>query len=377
MLTLSQRWARIWHGDAQASDLAMQGEHRLAKGRFVLVAALTVLGLVITIRAPDKVSYARAIPVNLACLALAFAALVATRQGQRPTWLATATALGDVTLVSLLHVLELAQGTPSVAVNGRITFMGYFFALLGTCVRWDRRIAIGAGVMAAAQYAGIAAIGASMWPQSLTADILAYGDFDWGVQTERVLTLILFGLLCGAIAHWALQLREYATTDQLTRLANRRTFEERIRDELLKAGRHRSDISVVMVDLDHFKDVNDIHGHHAGDHVLREVAETLRLAVRRTDLVGRWGGEEFALAFLDASHDEAAQKAELLRTVLERSTVTLPNGEEVSVTLSAGVATASLDGSDLETLVKAADRRLLEAKRAGRNRVVTCAAAAV
>ncbi|MCC7054939.1 MAG: GGDEF domain-containing protein [Gemmatimonadaceae bacterium] len=364
-------WHDAWAGDRDASDLAMRSEHRLARSRFAVVLMFTVYGVAVALREPRGTTYWGAIPVNLTCLALATVVLVITRRGQRPTWLATATALGDVTMVSLLHLLELLQGTPSAALNGRITFTAYFFALLGTCVRWDRRIAVAAGAMAAAQYGLIVLAGARSWPATVTPDIVRYGTFDAGVQVERILTLLLFGAACASIAHWATKLKGFATTDQLTRLMNRRSFEERMRDELLMAWRRRSDLGVVMIDIDHFKQVNDMHGHHAGDHVLRQVATMLRTSVRRTDLVSRWGGEEFVIAFLDASLVQASHEAESLRKVVEGTPVTLSNGEVVRITLSIGVAAASGEGFDFDTLVRAADQHLLSAKREGRNRVVT------
>ena len=370
MTRLRAWWTDTWYGEPGLSDIAMRSEHRLAQGRVVLIATLTIVGLIVASREVNSDSYVNAIPVNLFCFVLAVAALIATRRGERPIWLGTATAIGDVSLVTLLHVIDLLQRAPSEAVNGRITFTGYFFALLGTCARWDKRISIGTALVAALQYAGIVVVAERMWPNAVTADVAAYGQFDAGVQIERIATLVLFGFGCGSVAQWTLRLREYATTDPLTRLSNRRTFEERVRDELLKTVRNQSQLSVVLVDLDHFKLVNDAHGHHAGDHVLRQVADNLRAASRRTDLVSRWGGEEFALAFLDAPLQEASAKAEALRVAMETSDIRLPGGEAIVVTLSAGVATATDAGHDFDALMNAADRNLLAAKREGRNRVV-------
>ena len=364
-------WLRdSWRGEPDASDIAMQVEHRLARMRCVIIGAATLLGLLFSLNERERAGYVAAIPINLACFGLAVTVLLATRRGERPTWLAVATSIGDVSLVTLLHVLDLLQGNPSVAVNGRITFTGYFLALLGTCVRWDRRVAVGTGVVAAAQYAGIVVVAARMWPAISTPDIVQYGAFDAGVQIERVVTLVLFGVGCGMIAQWAVRLREFATTDQLTGLLNRRTFEERIRDELLKARRQATSLSLVMVDLDHFKQVNDRYGHRAGDEVLRSVATALRHAVRRTDLVSRWGGEEFAIAYLDSSPNEAARNAEQLRRSVESTPIQLDSGVLVAMTLSAGVATARSDGFEFQSVLGAADERLLVAKREGRNRVV-------
>lgn len=352
----------------------MQGEHRVARWRVVLVLFPTLLGLAVVAQDPANAEYLRGVPINLTCLALALLVLHATRKGERPAWLGVSTVIGDVTLVSLLHVADLAAGHPSAAVNGRVTFLGYFMALVGTVSRWDRRLAWVAGAVAIGQYAAIVAVATTMWPDLPTPDVLLYGQFDAGVQIERLITLGLFSFVCAALVRWSVQLKEHATTDPLTGLINRRTFEERLRDELIRAARERISVSVVMFDADHFKRINDVHGHQAGDLVLTDLARTLRDASRRTDLVARWGGEEFAVAYLRASASDAAGLAESLRERVDGMAYTLPNGQRIGVTISAGVATAPDDGTDGASLVSAADARLLQAKRAGRNRVVGSAA---
>lgn len=361
---------RVWRGDRDASDLAMQSEHRVARVRVLLIGLLTVLGLVVVWQDPANAEYRRAVPINLTCLALALVVLHATRRGERPAWLAMATAIGDVTLVSFLHYLDVAQGHPAAAVNGRVTFLGYFLALVGTCIRWDRRVPLLAGGVAAAQYGALVAWGASRWPATPTADVLQYGQFDWGVQVERVVTLLLFAGMCAGIAQWSVRLRDHATTDPLTGLMNRRTFEERLRDELLRAARRGTPLSVVMIDADHFKQVNDAHGHLVGDAVLRELAGALRNGLRRTDLVTRWGGEEFAIAYLDTPGPAAAGQVRRVQEQVAQGGLAPPGGPALRLTISAGVAASPADGADLETLVRAADGRLLVAKREGRNRVV-------
>lgn len=348
----------------------MQGEHRVAKSRLALIAIPTILGLLVVAGDPSNAEYRRAIPINVVCLTLAMVVLLATRRGERPAWLAMTTAIGDVTLVSFLHVVDLMQGHPSAAVNGRITFMGYFLVLVGTCIRWDRRVPLVAGGMAAFQYGAVVVASQVMWPAVATPDVLQYGQFDLGVQIERIVTLLLFAAICWSIAKWAVQLREYATTDPLTGLTNRRTFEERLRDELLRARRQQHVLSVVMFDADHFKQVNDEHGHPAGDAVLRDLATLLRSSLRRTDLLTRWGGEEFVIAYLDTAADDAAGLADTLRARVAATGIALPGGGTVRITVSGGVAAAPDDGFEVEELMRSADARLLEAKRAGRDRIV-------
>lgn len=369
-MTLVRRWRDVWRGDRGSSDMAMLGEHRVAQSRVLLVGTLTLLGLLVFGAQPGNDGYRQAVPVNLFCLAAALVFLWLTRRGTRPTWLAYTTSLWDVSVVSLLHVVELTQGLSSTAANGRVTFLGYFLALVGTCVRWDRRLPLLVGGVAAAQYAGIAAWSAATWAQAPPSDIAAYGAFDAGVQVERIVTLLLFAVICRSIVGWALELRESAVVDALTGLLNRRTFEARLHDAVLAASRTGAPLTVAMVDIDLFKRVNDEHGHAAGDVALRAVAHTIRNAVRRTDLVARWGGEEFAVVFPDTPLAESAQKVERMREALSDTAIGLPGGVQVHLTVSAGLACTAIDGTEPGPLTQVADGRLFEAKRAGRNRVV-------
>ena len=116
--------------------------------------------------------------------------------------------------------------------------------------------------------------------------------------------------------------------------------------------------------------MNDAHGHLVGDAVLRELAGALRNGLRRTDLVTRWGGEEFAIAYLDTPGPAAAGQVRRVQEQVAQGGLTPPGGPALRLTISAGVAASPADGADLETLVRAADGRLLVAKREGRNRVV-------
>ncbi|MFN8057900.1 MAG: GGDEF domain-containing protein [Vicinamibacterales bacterium] len=361
----------LWRGEPHASDLAMQAEHRVARSRVALIGTLTVLGLGVLVADPSNAEYRQSAPVNLACLAGALVVLVLTRRGTRPAGLALATSIGDVSVVSFLHVVDLLQGHVSVAVNGRVTFLGYFLALLGTCVRWDRRVPLITGAIAAAQYTVIVVWSAAAWATAPSADIVAHGGFDAGVQVERVITLLLFAAICSSIADWTLQLRSNATRDALTGLLNRRTFEERLHYELLRAQRTQEPVSVVMIDIDHFKHVNDVHGHEAGDIALRTVAHLIRDSVRRTDVVGRWGGEEFALVFPNTGAEDVFVNVERLRRLLAAHVIALPRGSELHLTISGGIALAPEDGADASALTHAADARLLAAKRAGRNLIVS------
>jgi diguanylate cyclase (GGDEF)-like protein len=167
------------------------------------------------------------------------------------------------------------------------------------------------------------------------------------------------------------EMRQRASTDALTGLANRRAFDDELRCRYELARDRGRALSIVMVDIDHFKRINDTYGHAAGDQVLAWVAERLRAAVRGSDLVARYGGEEF-VAILDGAREDAARAiAERMRASVEAARCPLPETDPVAVTVSAGCTTIELDRASpsIMSLLGAADRCLYAAKRGGRNRV--------
>jgi diguanylate cyclase (GGDEF)-like protein len=166
------------------------------------------------------------------------------------------------------------------------------------------------------------------------------------------------------------QLYRSSTRDALTSVYNRRHFDDRLAAELAYAKRHDTDVSLVLVDIDFFKLVNDTHGHAGGDAVLRQVASTLQKQLRVEDILSRVGGEEFAVILRGTGTVGAARLGERLRSAAE-NTPALYNGTIIHTTISVGVATLSeITGSDDRTLFSVADSRLYHAKRDGRNRVV-------
>lgn len=166
------------------------------------------------------------------------------------------------------------------------------------------------------------------------------------------------------------EVRELTLRDHLTGLHNRRHLEERVDIELAAAQRNKSDVSVIMLDIDHFKAVNDTHGHSAGDAVLQNLAITLGKEVRPDDVLARYGGEEFVLLMRQTDTRQAMEAAERLRISVGR----IPNsfeGRLMAITISCGVASLSecADRSQ-DSLLRLADERLYRAKELGRNRVI-------
>ncbi len=166
------------------------------------------------------------------------------------------------------------------------------------------------------------------------------------------------------------RLFEAAVRDGLTGLHNRKHLDERLEAEFSFAKRHTTSLSIIMLDLDYFKDVNDAHGHQAGDEVLCKVAGVLQRVTRMEDVVARYGGEEFAVLARGITETQATMLAERIRTLVEELIVEWKDGH-IQITLSGGVATfnpMSYESSD--SLMSEADQALYRAKELGRNRIV-------
>ena len=166
------------------------------------------------------------------------------------------------------------------------------------------------------------------------------------------------------------RMKQLSITDDLTETHNYRYFMESLDLELRRAKRYEYPISLMMLDIDHFKIYNDTYGHMTGDRVLKRVANVIKETVRHTDILARYGGEEFVGILIKTNLDEAYQVAERVRKAVEDSTIeheeTQPQGR---LTVSVGISTLNSKISSLKALIKTADEALYEAKRTGRNRV--------
>lgn len=171
------------------------------------------------------------------------------------------------------------------------------------------------------------------------------------------------------------KLAQLAVTDPLTGLHNRRSVYSHLEREFVRAKRYEHPLAVAMLDIDHFKKVNDTYGHQTGDQVIRLVADALRRTIRQTDLAGRFGGEEFLILAPETGREHALTMAERIRLAVEEASAVSPGGPPVTVSI--GVATTEVpDATSSEELVRLADEALYRAKREGRNRVVAARCAA-
>jgi diguanylate cyclase (GGDEF)-like protein/PAS domain S-box-containing protein len=164
------------------------------------------------------------------------------------------------------------------------------------------------------------------------------------------------------------RLREQAIRDPLTNLFNRRYLEETLDRELARAARESYPVCIIMIDIDHFKQVNDTHGHEAGDLVLKAMADVMMSQSRRGDFACRFGGEEFIIVMPNISVEVARQRAETMRAAL--GSLRILHGEaQINVTISMGIASHPANGATREAVLRAADRAMYAAKQAGRDHI--------
>jgi len=165
------------------------------------------------------------------------------------------------------------------------------------------------------------------------------------------------------------ELEYLARFDPLTGVANRRHFVEMVEAEMSRSSRYGKPLSILMVDIDQFKEVNDAYGHQAGDIILQALSETCKIVLRAFDIVGRWGGDEFAILLPETPPAIAPQVAERLRDAIESTVVDLEMHSPLHFSVSIGCASRNAKDDNLDTLLNIADRALYDAKRTGRNRV--------
>jgi len=343
--------------DPELVDAGRDGELAVARARIAIVALLAINPAAALLGQNPGYAAVLALVIEILFAVLAIAVLrLATRHPPLP-WLGFATASLDISIVTFYHATVFSGAFPQIALSGRVAFALYLLAILATSLRNDGRVVTFAGLLAAVEWM-----------------VLVHTFNDSGVdrtgEFDELVIILAATMLARIIAARAPGLRMSSIRDNLTGLLNRAHFEERLAVEVMRSSRTRRPLALAIIDVDQFKRVNDTAGHAGGDELLREVAARLTRSMRRTDLCARFGGDEFALAFIDTNVADAATKLDEIRRTVSATPIPLRVRAVVTVTCSAGVAIAPLDGQDALALILIADTRLLAAKNAGRDRLM-------
>jgi two-component system, cell cycle response regulator len=365
---LNSVWSRP---DPALAASGAAGELLVSKFRFVTACILLLVPLTYYLNPPVNWEEANiALGVILAIFVFSLVVYLVVRR-YTPPWFSFLSSALDATLITACLSVFLFRHQPFIAVNSKVAFEGYFISIGSSSLRYDKRVCITTGVVAIGQYLAIVLYAATRWnlfDPSFAGN--SYGVFTWSTEISRLILMAIACLLSVAIVSRSQKLLRMANTDVLTGLFNRGYVDSRLRAELSSARRYRKHLSIAIIDVDHFKALNDAHGHAAGDRVLCSLSATLGSSFRQSDTVGRFGGEEFVVIMPETPAEAARHKIESLRARVASTPLDLSATNPVAVTISAGVASFPQDGDGEETIFGVADERLFRAKREGRNRVI-------
>ena len=366
--------------EALMLDIGSSAEPLIARVRLALTAVFLVFPFtMLNFALPEE---RRRSVAGLAVIAftvlLSIGAYVMVQRNLFKAWLPMVTSLLDVTLVSTALLGFGLLSDPHQAINSKVIFETYFLAIGATCLRYDVRLCVIAGGVAMLEYTGLV-----LWAVLFhDLDSSRYapwlnGRFHSSEQISRVIILGIATLLATAIVQRLRRHRSMSSSDPLTGLYNRAYFDEFLAAEIRRSKRYSKSFAVAMVDIDRFKGFNDAYGHAAGDEALKVVSNLVRRAVRRSDLVARYGGEEIVLVMPETTLNQARTRLESVRVAIAAEAIKLPKRDElVRVTVSGGVACWPTDAENPDDLIHIADARLFHAKALGRNRVVSSSVAA-
>ncbi len=357
------------HIDAHLLPALQQQEQRLAR-QFALIGAVLTVVLVSTyqliewriLELPDALlvqhAWWRVLPVFVAVVTLILSA--SPNAGKRATVLLRLLALSVLVMIFGLLATSLlsADGDPRRMIHGLILAT---FAVSLVTLRGGPELVVLFGLPFAGflVWLHLAGLPFSEWSFILIEPVMMLGV---GLIAAELLYRIRIQSFMDRK-----RLEQMALTDPLTGLSNRRSIEPQLEGEVSRARRHRVPLSVLLADLDHFKQVNDRHGHSVGDEVLREVARRVETILRREDRAARWGGEEFLILLPETDASRAQIVAEKIRRSIAETPLTVSE-LSIPLTISLGVA-AWHEDSNVDELIRRADQALYRAKACGRNRV--------
>lgn len=362
----------VWSApDPALAAAGIEGEYVVARVRLVAMLLLLISPIISLVSSGgDDPMHVTGFVVTLTAALGSLAIWTLLRRGQWHPWVGFASSAFDVTFISAALLSFYIVASPLNALNSTVTFEMYFLALVATSLRYDARISIMVGALAITQYGVLWAVAAATNDLRAPELIQRAGPY---IPVDLFTRLILLGIatiLAVSIVRRAQRLLYLASHDRLTGLFNRGHFDRALISAMDQATRDKVPLALALIDVDHFKQVNDVHGHAVGDRVLEQVADVMARSMRRTDIVARYGGEEFVILLPSTTREAAFHRIEALRREISDFPVQVGESNAIRVNFSAGIAgtIADADATDPKVLVDIADRRLLAAKRAGRGR---------
>lgn len=348
--------------------VAGENEHMLGRLRVLVVALLTVLPTwrVATQGFADPV-YRWSFILNSAILVAATALVLLHRRLRFEPWQGRLSSVLDVSLVTLILLVYTAVAGHEAGMLNRNTFPVYCIAIMAAGLRLDYGAVVLAAVAGLLGYAAVVGAGL-MHPSAAGFDAERVGTllFD---QLNRFVVMFVAALVALAVVRVGVRLVELASLDGVTLALNRTAFDTVLRLEVERARRAGEPFVLAVIDLDDLKRLNDEHGHPRGDEALRLLSRRLSTVLRKSDVIARYGGDEFTVLMPKARAADAVRRLDDLRATLAEHGLTI-GSTHLPLRITAGIACFPEDGTEELTLHDVADSRLVAGKRAGRDRVI-------
>ncbi len=362
-------WARP---DPALAAAGAEGEFVVARVRVVAMGFLLLAPTWNLVTAPEQQIHITGFAVTLIAALVSVGFWWMLRDGRWHPWVSFASSAFDVSMVSAALTSFLIVASPMVALNSTVTFEMYFLAIVATSLRYDARICLVIGLLTLAEFGALWLFAATRYDLHDPRYIGSSGPYSVVDLATRLILLGVATVLAITIVRRAQRLLYLASRDRLTGLFNRGYFDRALLSASDLAARDGRPLSLALLDIDHFKQINDVHGHEFGDRALRQVAERLAASMRRTDTVARYGGEEFVVVMPGTTIEVALSRIEVIRQEVADTPIILGEGQTLRINFSAGIGGIPDDvaASNPKALISIADQRLLVAKRSGRGRCI-------
>jgi diguanylate cyclase (GGDEF)-like protein len=346
-----------------ADDLFL--ERRVQHWRLAILALLLFVPLLALLLEGSRPEHVWSMAVLGVSLALSVLTLKNLEKPRQMAWIRYGVTFVDVTTVTALLAGYLFLGRPMMAVNSQVTFLVYFLILGVIACRHDLSLAFFGAGLTLAEYLALVGAGAFFWDLPRAASDTEYGSFSWANQVGRFLILSLASALTILVVRNSRRVREHSLRDGLTGIHNRRYFEEALDVEFSHSIAREEPLSLVLLDVDRFKEYNDRLGHPCGDRILMAVADFLMRQLRRSDVLARYGGDEFAFLLPATSGEEAVETLGRIQGNMNRWFEGLVPLGHPPLSFSLGLACRDEKDRTAADLMERADRHLYRSKNAG------------